>query len=337
MKPQERCDILASTKVKDYLDGTERPPFPETLDNTILSTYDKCEQQTFREHFMCRVGGTSSIHLVAGAAYAAGHEAFRLSYFDKEGEHYRDYEAALLSGLHAIIKHYGYDEARDTSEGWADSPKSCDRIITAFLDYWQEYHPKLAVGKMYYHDGKPAAELGGLLELDVRHPVTGRALLYSFRYDYIEKRNGAIWLGDDKTTSSLGQSWANQWTIRSQFLGYVYASRKVLGIEAVGIIARGTGILKTSIKHMEVPVSIPPFMAERWWVEVNKRAQKMVDSWTNNEWSYSMGDACAAYGGCKFQDSCVSKFQHKMLASMPIRVWNPEDPENCPTVKVEEL
>lgn len=337
MKPQERLEALRVLPVRQILEGEARTPFPETLDNTILSTYDKCEQQTLREHFMCRVGGTSSIHLVAGAAYAAGHEAFRLSYFTKDTEGYKDYEQALDKGILAIIKHYGYDEARDSGEGWADSPKSCDRIITAFLDYWQEYHPKLAVGKMYYHDGKPAAELGGVLELDVCHPVTGRPLLYSFRYDYVEKRNGSVWLGDDKTTSSLGQSWANQWTIRSQFLGYVYASRKVLGIEAVGIIARGTGILKTSIKHMEVPVSIPPFMAERWWVEVNNRARKIVESWKNNEWSYSMGDACAAYGGCKFQDACVSKNQHKLLASMPIRVWNPEDPENCPTVTVEEL
>lgn len=337
MKAQERCDILKSTPVSQFVKGEKRPPFPETVDNTMRSAFLKCQRSLFNEHLLCRVGGTDNIHLVAGAAYAAAHDAFRKSYFSKGTEHYRNFERALEDGVYELIKHYGYDEARESSEAWQGSAKSCERMLVAFLDYWTEYHPKLSVGKMYFHDGEVASEIGGLIPLRVKHPVTGEFLQMSFRFDYVEDRNGQVWLGDDKTTSSLGQSWAKQWDMRAQFLGYTYAAREVLGIPAVGVIARGTGILKTSIKHMEVPVSVPPYLADRWYEQVNKDFQRIVDAYVKGEWDYDMADGCAAYGGCKFVDSCRSKFPHKVLGSMPIRVWNPEDPENSPVVRVEEL
>ena len=336
MNAHERIKVLGRTSVKSFLEGKELPPFPDTLDNTIVSTFRKCPQQCFREHFLCRVEDTGNIHLVAGAAYAAGHEAFRLGFYGKGALH-KDYEGSLEAGILAIIKHYGYDEERESSDRWAASPKTCERMIGSFLDYWQQYHPKLAVGKMHFHEGVPSAEMGGKFPLDVLHPVTGKPLMYSIRFDYIENRGGQIWLGDDKTTSSLGTSWAKQWDIRSQFLGYVYGARLLFDIPCIGVIARGTGILKHSVSHMEVPISVPEFMAAKWWKWVNLNAQKMVDAWKNAEWEYDFADGCAAYGGCKFANSCNAKFEHKHLASMPIRVWNPEDPENSPTIKVEEL
>jgi hypothetical protein len=337
MEAQERCDFLKSNSVRSFMEGKNRPPFPETVDNTLRSAFRKCERSCFNEHFLCRATGTDSIHLVAGGAYAAGHDAFRKSFFTKESGDYKNYERALDKGIVALIEHYGYDEQREASDGWKDSPKSCDRLVSAFLDYWTEYHPKLARGKMYYHLGEPASELGGVLELDVCHPTTGKPLLYSFRFDYVENRDGSIWLGDDKTTTSLGTSWARQWDMRAQFLGYTYAARKLLGIPAIGVIARGTGILKTTIKHMEVPVSFPEYLLELWWQQVNGDFAKMVAAWESNQWGYDLADGCAAYGGCKFTEVCRSKFQHKILASMPIRVWNPKDPENSPVVRVEDL
>lgn len=337
MEAQERCDYLRTNSVRSFMEGKHRPPFPETVDNTLRSSFRKCERSCFNEHFLCRAMGTDSIHLVAGGAYAAGMDAFRKSFFTKESEDYKNYERALDKGIVALIEHYGYDERREASPDWEASPKSCDRLVAAFLDYWQEYHPKLARGKMFYHDGEPASELGGVLELDVCHPETGKPLLYSFRFDYVETRDGAVWLGDDKTTSSLGTSWARQWDMRAQFLGYTYAARKQLGIPAVGVIARGTGILKTKISHLEVPVSFPEYLTDLWWKEVNRDFALMVQRWEQNDWGYDLADGCAAYGGCKFVEACRSKFQHKILASMPIRVWNPKDPENSPVVKVEEL
>lgn len=337
LTPQERCDLLAKTRSRKFLEGTELPPFPEVVDNTMRASYRKCPIGFFKEHLLCRVMGADNIHLVAGGAFAEGNDAFRKSYFTRDTPVYRDYDAALDAGLYALIKHYGYDEQRESREDWATSPKSCERLIDAFLDYWKEYHPRASLGKQYYHDGEVASELGGILELDVCHPVTGKPLLYSFRFDYIEERNGAIWLGDDKTTTSLGASWAKQWDLRSQFMGYLYAAKVQLGIQATGVIARGTGILKTKITHMEVPVRFPPHLLDLWWKQVNRDFQHIVDNYRECDWEYDLADGCNAYGGCKFVDTCRSKLPHRMLDSMPIRVWNPADPENSPVKYVEDL
>jgi len=337
MTPQERCDMLASVNSAKYLDGRELPPFPETVDNTMRSNYRKCPRSFFQEFLLCRVMGADNIHLHAGRAYAEGLDVFRKSYFTKDTEDYKNYEKALDKGIYAIIKSYGYDEQRESHPDWEKSPKSCDRLIGAFLSYWDKYHPKAAVGKMYYRDGVPMSEYGGTLELDVLHPVTGKPLMYSFRFDYTEDRQGLIFLGDDKTTSSLGASWARQWDLRSQFMGYTYAAKRILGIPAVGVIARGTSILKNSYDHMEVPVRFPPHLLDIWWKQVNTDFQKMVDNWKEANWEYDLADGCAAYGGCKFVEVCKSKLPHRVLNSMPIRVWNPEDPENSPVKYVEEL
>lgn len=333
----ERCNLLASTPSRKYLSGEVPPPFPEIVDNTMRANYRKCPMSFFQEHLLCRVMGADNIHLVAGGAYAAGMDAFRKSYWTKDTDVYKNYDAAIDAGIVALIKHYGYDERREASEEWAKSPKSCERLIEAFMDYWKQYHPRASIGKPVYVNGQVASEMGGFIPLDVKHPVTGEPLMYSIRWDFAEERNGDLWLGDDKTTTSLGASWASQWTLRSQFMGYVYGAKRLFGLNPVGIIARGTGILKTQINHMEVPVLFKPHLLEKWWVQVNKDFQAMVDSWESNNWDYDFADGCAAYGGCKFVDACGSKLQHRVLDSMPIRVWNPADPENSPVKYVEDL
>lgn len=336
--PQERCDMLASVRSRKYLEGDVLPPFPETVDNTMRSGFRKCPMSFFQEFLLCRVMGADNIHLVAGRAFADALDNFRKTYYTKEAATYKNLDAALDAGLYSLIKSYGFDEARENQEDWRKSPKSCDRLIHAYLSYWQRYHPKASVGKMYYRDGEVSSEYGGVLPLDVMHPETGQPLMYSFRFDYIEERQGDIWLGDDKTTSSLGPSWARQWDLRSQFMGYTYAAKRILGVPAVGVIARGTSILKTQIDHMEVPVRFPPHLLDLWWKQVNKDFQAIVDCYKREkEWEYDLADGCAAYGGCKFVNACKSKLPHRVLDSMPIRVWDPTNPENSPVKMVEDL
>ena len=337
MTPAERMEVLRVSGSKDFISGKKRPPFPETVDNTMRSSFRKCERTFFYEHLLCRVMGSDNIHLVAGRAFAEAMDVFRKSYYTPKTEDFRNLEAALDKGIVALIETYGYDEARENDPEWAANPKSCERMVAAFLSYWKFFSPKTEPGKLLIRDGKPTTEFAGTFPLEVLHPETGEPLRYSFRFDFLESRGGSNWLCDDKTTTSLGVSWSRQWELRSQFLGYTYASREVVGIPVVGCIARGTGILKTSIKHMEVPIYFPPFLVERWWVQVNKDYQKMVDKWASGDWDYDMADGCAAYGGCKFVDACRSKFPHNALNNMPIRVWNPEHPEQSPVMAIEEI
>lgn len=314
------------------LKGKKKPPFPEVVDNTMRTAFRKCEVAFRNEFLFNRVMGADNIHLVAGAAFAAANDAFRKSYYYE-----KDFDKALDAAMISLIQTYGYHPERDDDPEWANHAKSCDRLLQAVVAYWTHWNPKYGKGKLMVWNGEPASECGFLIPLKVNNPDTGQPLLYSVRFDYVEERGGRPWLGDDKTTSSLGTAWANQWWMRGQFLGYTYAAREFMGIQAAGVIARGTGILKTDIKHLEVPVSFPPHLTDLWWEQVNKDFQKMVDAWDNNDYNYDMSDGCAAYGGCKFQDACRSKFQANILNSMPVRVWNPAHPEDSPVVMVEQL
>lgn len=335
MNVHDRLQVTKSRSyVKKVLAGELHAPFPEVVDNTMRSAFRKCEKSFFFEFLLNRVMGADSIHLVAGAAFAAANDKFRQTYYGPGG---KDFDKALDAAIYELIRTYGYVEERDNDADWATSNKSCDRMLTAVIEYWKEYHPKKGLGKMVFLDGKPASETGTTFDLDVKHPETGKPLKYHIRWDYLEERNGKIWLGDDKTTGSLGASWARQWDMRAQFMGYTYGARREMGIEAVGVIARGTGILKNSISHMEVPVSFPPHLLAMWWEQVNKDYQKMVDKWQSGDFWYDLADGCNAYGGCKFTEVCRAKHQINPLCSMPLRVWNPADPEDSPTVSIEEL
>lgn len=337
MDSKQRMEILRTAGTKNFLSGKKRPPFPDTVDNTMRSSFRKCQKSFLFEHLLCRAMGADNIHLVAGAAYAAALDTFRKSYYTPDTPDFRNMDAALDKGIVTLIKEYGYCEEREASETWANSPKSLERMLAAFLSYWKEFNPKTEPGKLLIIDGQPTAELAGTFELKVKHPETGEPLRYSYRFDFLEDRGGSKWLGDDKTTTSLGVSWSRQWDLRGQFLGYTYACREHLGIPVVGCIARGTGILKTSIKHMEVPVSFPPYLIEAWWEQVNKDFQLMVDKWESGDFDYDMSDGCAAYGGCKFIEACRSRFPEKILNSMAIRVWDPENPDESPVMAIEEL
>jgi len=313
-------------------EASHRYDFPRIVDNTMRCDYVSCGQKFFKRHVLRRVGSAESIHLVAGKALASGLDKVRQLKFGPEQLSHDD---AVAWGLVEFTKEYGYDVERDSNKDWADSPKAYIRMAEAFLAYWKVYSGKNTPGGEQYltEDGIVASELAFELELDVFHPVTGEKLKYHGRCDAMETFNGGLWLVDEKTTGSLGPQWGKQWDTRSQFMGYTYAYRQK-GFPVVGVITRGVGILKTQITHMQVPVSFGDAALERWWKQVNIDFQRMVDDWKANDWGYNFADACNSYGKCDYSGSCLAKFEHKELKTMPIRVWYPDAPEKSLTVVV---
>lgn len=315
---------------KAHVEGGEIFDFPEVVDNTMRCDFVACERKFFYRHILRRVGHSESIHLVAGKALAEANDVVRKSYWGEKV----DWETALCRGLVAFFREYGYDAEREADPEWCNHAKSAERMAEAFLEYWKEYHPKSTPGGDMFvdSDGTVGTELPFEIELDVKHPVTGKPLMYHGRCDAMENFQGGLWLVDDKTTGSLGASWAAQWDTRSQFMGYAYAFRKK-GYPIAGVIARGVGILKTKITHAQVPVSCPPHLLERWWVQVNADFARAVAAWKARNFGYNYSDACNSFGKCDYSDACIGKFSHKVLAMMPIRVWNPKDPAGSVTVQ----
>jgi hypothetical protein len=292
-----------------------RPLFPISFDSTILSSYRSCPHKAFRQYVEHWKPKGTSVHLVAGGAFAKGVEVTRLAFFES-GE---SAEAALALGLTACMKAYGDFPCP------AESPKSLARILGALEFYFSTYPlGKDGLTPLAFPSGRKAIEFSFALPLpDLLHPVTGDPILYTGRTDLIAEFCGGNYIVDEKTTSSLGQSWAKQWEMRGQFSGYAWAAEQ-LGIKTAGTIVRGVSILKTKYDTLSIPTSRSPFEISRWLDQTTRDIRRMISLWEEGYWDQSLDGGCTEYGGCSFVPVCKSPSPDSWLPVSHVkRVWDP--------------
>jgi len=279
----------------------ERPPFPEVWDNTMLATGADCTMQMKYKFFHNLRPNVNNINLHAGGAFAKGLEVVRMHKFTPGMEH-RSPDAPKIFGARALISAYG-----DVDPG--DNVKSCDRMLGALESYLTQYNPDTDHIKPAIINGKPAVEFNFAWPIDVSHPVTGMPLIYCGRFDLLGHLNDdmdSMWVVDEKTTKQLGPTWPKQWTLRSQFMGYTWGSRK-FGYNVKGAIIRGISILKSSYGHAEAMVYFPDWMVDRWYEQACARLERYKRMWHGDEpWEYNFASACTQYGGCQFKMLCES-------------------------------
>lgn len=298
-----------------------KPDFPPVIDNTMISDYILCEEKFNRSFIQNWAPMAPSIHLHAGGAFAKGLEYARRSFYEQgksEGEARRD-------GLQALMLAYGTVEAPITRTG----DKSLENVIRAYDSYMERYRLGQDVIKPHVVNGKAMVEFAFTIPTEIKHPQSGDPILYGGRADMIGEMNGALWVTDEKTASQLGEQWANQWDLDSQFTGYI-AAASLYGFPVAGALIRGVGLLKTKITHAECQISRGAWFIERWWQELHKKIRRMVRSYESNDFALALAKgACANYGGCAFKMLCESPEPEGYL---PIyfrqRVWNPISPDH---------
>lgn len=291
-----------------------RPPFPMVIDSTILSAFRSCPQRAFREYVQHYKTRNQSIHLHAGAAFARGLEVARKS-FHTEG---LDAQTSVAEGLRALVEFWGDYEAPD------DAAKSLTRMLGA-LEYYFSVWPldNDEAPPATLPSGEKAIEFSFNEPLDIRHPESGDPILYCGRMDMIAEYAGGLFGEDDKTTSSLGASWAKQWDLRSQFTGYCWGAQRS-GLLLQGFLVRGVSILKTKYDHMPAITYRPEWFIDRWLEQTHRDITRMIQCWESGWWDYSLDAACNEYGGCIFKNICLSKDPEPWLQSQfERRVWDP--------------
>lgn len=271
----------------------ERLPFPHLIDNSMRADYVACPRKFFYSYVRNLTGVAPNIHLHAGGAFAAGLEAARRAFYEQA----LDEAHALKAGLEALIKYYGPIELPPSRSG----DKSLDNVIRAFDSYFQRYPLASDIIKpLIAANGKAMVEFNFTIPLEIAHPETGEPLLYGGRSDMIGVMHDALWVTDEKTATSLGETWAEQWDLESQFTGYAAAAR-MHGYPVAGALVRGVGLLKTKISHSEVIVYRPDWIIERWWQQLHRDVRRMIANWHEGYWDLALAKAsCSAYGGCLF-------------------------------------
>jgi len=295
------------------------PRFPEALSSSLIDKYRSCPRAFFWEYCANRVPVVPSVHLLAGGAYADGMRAYRKAYYE-EG---LDFDSAVHRGVEAIIKTYGDFEP-------ADGKKPYYRVIDAFLGYFDYFGtPNIdpfAPAKV--HDSL-AVEFGFVVPLPISNPETGDPILYAGRFDAIMQAGDARpFVYDDKTTGSMGESWAEKWETRGQLLGYIWGAREV-GINVRGAIVRGAGILKTKLHYADTILMPPQWKLDDWYDSLLHTVRQIVADWKSLRFHRAWGEPCSQYGGCGYKDLCMTQTPAvPNFSAYQERTWSPVEVEH---------
>ena len=301
-----------------------RTPFPLVFDNTMRSCFVECPQKFWWEYGQHYKPKTISTDLHAGKAWASGLEVARMAfYYDK-----KEVAEAMALGLQAMIAAYGDFEPPPHKMN-----KSLERLIQAFKYYGQAFPLDTDPVQPYIGpNNKPMVEFSFALPLSetLVHPETGEPIIYTGRADMVATYAGALSIYDDKTTSQLGPKWGNQWNRRSQFTGYTWAAREY-SIPVSQVVVRGIAILKTEINHAQAITIRTPHMVNEWHMQAIRDISRAIECWKEGYWDLNLADTCSAYGGCMFQQPCMSPNPEPWLeGNFEKRVWNPLTREENP-------
>lgn len=273
----------------------KRPDFPLIWDNSMRSALVACPWKFANEYMLHYRGLRVSEHLHAGKAFASALEAARMAYY---GAGKNQAEAEAL-GMRELLLVYGDFQAPPGSN------KALPRMMEALAYYFAVFPFEHDPAQPYMSKNGPMVEFGFALPLhdDLLHPETGEPLLYTGRADMVATFAGALSIYDDKTTSSLGPQWANQWDRRSQFSGYAWAAQ-MMGLPVTQILVRGISILKTKIDHAEVISIRSAHHIAEWHEQAVRDIRRAIKMWREGYWDKNLSDTCSSFGGCMFRAPC---------------------------------
>jgi len=281
----------------------------------MLADASDCEQKANWRFFHHLRPNTPNINLHAGAAFAKGVEALRLAHYGTGN----DVATAKAAGARALMRAYGDFDA-------GDEAKSLEGMLGAFDSYTLQYVPDSDHLKPLMLNGAPCVEFSFAHPLEVCHPETAEPLIYCGRFDMLGVLNNdpsALFVVDEKTTKQLGATWAKQWGLRSQFMGYVWGARK-FNHPVVGAIVRGVSILKRSFGHAEAIVYFPEWMLNRWYEQIHIKLFALINAWKSGHWTYNFSTMCSSYGGCPYRMLCESEHPERWLDPYyEVSPWDP--------------
>lgn len=294
------------------------PPyeFPHYFDSSMVSALLSCEKQ-FEYQYLRHLAPTAqSIHLTAGAAFAAGLEAVRNVYW----LHGLPFREAYAAGFRAAIQSWGpYEPDFPTN-------KSLPRVLEALYLYFTEWWP-ITTDSLRPHirpGGEPSVEWSFAHELpDVKHP-DGSPLMYVGRLDMLGEFSGQLFVVDEKTTSQMGAAWTKNWDLRGQFTGYVWAARELRKLPVVGAVVRGVCFRTHDYGNAEVITFRSPWMIEQWLERTVGAIRRLQAAWEANRYLHNHDNACTQYGGCRYLELCTKADPEPWIeGNFDINRWDP--------------
>lgn len=295
--------------------------FPDVLDSSIMNDFRKCPR-SFYEGRVENLGleGTS-VHLHFGGCFATGLEVARKAFYIN-GE---SPERAAELGINAALIQWGdwpeQTEGRKQAKCWGG-------LVELLLGYFQQW--PLSTDSL-----RPA--FGGAIEfsfahplIGLKHPITGGDIIYAGRFDMLGQIDDILIVNDEKTTGrTLNGDWSKGWSIRSQFIGYVWACQQ-LGYNVQSVLVRGCSIQAKGVSFAQSFVPVPSHLIDRWYTQLQRDVARMLECHATGYWDYNLGDACKnplSGQSCQFQALCEAKNREDWTTLYKVQQpWSPLRP-----------
>lgn len=299
--------------------STMTPQLPLYIDSTMRSTFVACPQKFHNEFLLGLRPQGLSIDLHAGGCFSTALETVYKSVWTDR----LDLDASLLRAEAAFALAWGDFEI----PAHVRTSKTRDRVWEAVESYFAKYPPLTDHVTPYFDSsGKPTYEYSFAIPLDgddwPTHP-SGTPFLYTGRFDMLGTLNGRPVVRDEKTTkNSFSQFWAESWSLRGQFIGYVWACRQC-GLDVQSVVVRGIQILKTGINQQECEKTFSEMLQARWLEQLRRDLWRLRRCYDEGYWDYNFAEACTNYGNCVFMDMCQSARPEIYHPNFIRRVWDP--------------
>lgn len=299
---------------------SSKPELPLVLDNTQLTYFANCETKFLFAFLHKLTSPGQSIHLHAGGRFARALESI---YTDVYAGMSR--QQAMLKAQIEFFHKWGNVETPPTSGKTRDQVwYAVERYIEHFNPPHDYIEPSSAVEKPFeYTFAVPLDEEHFGVPFPL-HP-SGEPFIYAGRFDMVGQQFGAMRIRDDKTASGIGPAWEKQFTLRSQFIGYV-AAMQALGFSVDTVEVRGVAILKTDVKlgaGCTVVKTYTDSQVQDWIATTAKRLRLLIETYESWDWTKDLGDACSSYSGCEFIDLCRTADPEPWFSTYTKRDWNP--------------
>jgi len=290
---------------------------PSYIDSTMVNCFRGCPQKFYNEYILGLRPADTSIDLHAGAVFSSTLERF--------------YKEIYLNGLDpsaALARAYAtfQNEWGDFVIRKEGHPKTPDNMWAAVEDYVRVYPPGSDSVQPYFAGSGATFEYSFAIPLDfpgfARHPITRDPFIYVGRFDLLGRKNDRPVIRDEKTAQRLESNWAEKWDLRSQFLGYCWALQH-LGIPCDTVVVRGVIITKTQIRQVEAIKIYSKHLIGRWFKQLQRDLDHLVDCWSEGYWDYNLGDTCTSYSHCPFIPICSSSQPENWYDSYEVKRWNP--------------
>ena len=215
-----------------------------------------------------------------------------------------------------------------------------EKMMAAYTDHWGNEPFKL----LSLPDGSLFVEKSFAFELGT---VQNTPIIYTGRIDLAIENNDGLWNLDHKTTFQYGTAFDDEMAIDGGQIGYVWATRKMLGVRTNGYIINAVHVRRPTKagKYIENGTPGAPIDATDF-----KRMPFYVDSATVDEWrtdvlnlitdlffNHDRGfypksrKACVGkYGRCDFYECCNAPMERRQsILDSSLFVTNEWSPLNA--------